>query len=236
MSRAELKVPDIGDFKDAEVVEVLVKAGDSVQTNDPLITLETDKASMDVPADKAGTLISVALKKGDRVSKDTLIATLEVTEAESAKPMAASAPQASTTAPTPAASTPSATTAAVPAVATTPAAPATSRAPAGAVDLVVLGAGPGGYTAAFRAADLGLKVTLIERWPVLGGVCLNVGCIPSKALLHAAKVIEDAHDMEACGISFGKPIIDLNRLRAWKGRVVGKLTGGLAALAKQRKV
>jgi dihydrolipoamide dehydrogenase len=191
---------------------------------------------MDVPADKAGTLISVAVKKGDRVSKDTLIATLEVTEAASAKPTAASgaptaAPHVATAPSTPAPSAPSTPPAAVPT-----AAPTISRAPAGAVDLVVLGAGPGGYTAAFRAADLGLKVTLLERWPVLGGVCLNVGCIPSKALLHAAKVIEDAHDMEACGISFGIPTIDLNRLRAWKGRVVGKLTGGLAALAKQRKV
>ena len=229
MSRVELKMPDIGDFKDAEVVEVLVKVGDAVRPNDPLITLETDKASMDVPADKAGTLISVAVKKGDRVSKGTVIATLEVTEGQSAKSNPAPAPPA-------AESTPSAATAAMPTAATAPAAPTLSAAPAGAVDLVVLGAGPGGYTAAFRAADLGLKVTLIERWPVLGGVCLNVGCIPSKALLHAAKVIEDAHDMEACGISFGKPTIDLNQLRAWKGRVVGKLTGGLAALAKQRKV
>ena len=243
MSRVDLTVPDIGDFKDAEVVEVLVKVGDAVQPNDPLITLETDKASMDVPAEKAGVLLSVAVKKGDRVSKGTLMATLEVAEAAAAKPTAESASQAAT-APQPAAQTASsATPPTVPPIvgaqvgaATQTAAPTTSDAPAGAVDLVVLGAGPGGYTAAFRAADLGMKVTLIERWPVLGGVCLNVGCIPSKALLHAAKVVEDAHDMEACGISFGKPTIDLKRLRAWKGRVVGKLTGGLAALAKQRKV
>ena len=223
MSRAELTVPDIGDFKDAMVVEVLVKAGDSVQPNDPLVTLETDKASMDVPADKAGTVLSVAVKKGDRVSKDTLIATLEVAEV---------AGSAVVPPPAPAPAAP----AVPPAAASNPVALPIGGAPAGSVDLVVLGAGPGGYTAAFRAADLGIKVTLIERWPVLGGVCLNVGCIPSKALLHAAKVIEDAHDMEACGISFGKPSIDLNRLRAWKGRVVGKLTGGLSALAKQRKV
>ncbi len=220
MSGVDLKVPDIGDFKDAVVVEVLVKAGDRVQINDPLITLETDKASMDVPCDRAGVLLSVALKKGDRVSKDTLIGTLEAQAAQTdalAKP--ASVPAS-----------------AAPASVTQAGVMPAGAAPAGAVDLVVVGAGPGGYTAAFRAADLGMKVTLIERWPVLGGVCLNVGCIPSKALLHAARVIEEAHDMEACGISFGPPRIDLNRLRAWKGGVVGKLTGGLAALAKQRKV
>ena len=224
MSNIDIKVPDIGDFKDAMVVEVLVKAGDRVQVNDPLITLETDKASMDVPAEKAGVLLTVAVKKGDRVSKNTLIGTLEVqTAAAPAVPADVA--------------TPAAKSAVAPVANASIAAPKIeSDAPAGALELVVLGAGPGGYTAAFRAADLGMKVTLIERWPVLGGVCLNVGCIPSKALLHAAKVIEDALDMESCGISFGKPSIDLNRLRDWKGRVVGKLTGGLTALAKQRKV
>ena len=214
MSIIELRVPDIGDFKDALVVEVLVKAGERVNANDALITLETDKAAMDVPAAGAGVVASMVVKKGDRVSKDSLIGTLEMAAAVAAAPPPPSAPVAPATAPR--------------------LAPGT--APEGALELVVLGAGPGGYTAAFRAADLGLKVTLVERWPVLGGVCLNVGCIPSKALLHAAKVIEDADDMQACGISFGQPVIDHDRLRAWKNRVVGKLTNGLAALAKQRKV
>jgi dihydrolipoamide dehydrogenase len=222
VSTVELRVPDIGDFKDALVAEVLVKPGDRLNANDPLITLETDKAAMDVPVFAAGTVASVAVKKGERVSKDSLIGTLDT--ADQAVPVPArpeSAP--------PAAAPPAPTAAAS-------AASAAKTIAAGALDLVVLGAGPGGYTAAFRAADLGLKVTLVERWPVLGGVCLNVGCIPSKALLHAAKVIEDAADMRACGISFAQPTIDFDRLRAWKNRVVGKLTNGLSALAKQRKV
>jgi dihydrolipoamide dehydrogenase len=226
VSAVELRVPDIGDFKDALIVEVLVKAGDRVNANDPLITLETDKAAMDVPASAGGVIASLAVKKGDRVSKDSLIGTLET--AAQGKSAAPAAP--SDVAPAPA-------QAPAPGAAPAPsAAPAAPAAPEGALDLVVIGAGPGGYTAAFRAADLGMKVTLVERWPVLGGVCLNVGCIPSKALLHAAKVIEDAQDMQACGISFGHPTIDLDRLRAWKSRVVGKLTNGLNALAKQRKV
>jgi dihydrolipoamide dehydrogenase len=181
---------------------------------------------MDVPATVGGVIASLAVKKGDRVSKDSLIGTLET--AEQRKTAAPAAP--SNVAPAPAQE---AAPGAAPARSAAPAAPAASD---GALDLIVVGAGPGGYTAAFRAADLGMKVTLVERWPVLGGVCLNVGCIPSKALLHAAKVIEDAQDMQACGISFGHPTIDLDRLRAWKSRVVGKLTNGLNALAKQRKV
>ena len=214
MSVVEVRVPDLGDAKGVNVVDVLVKKGSEIRVDDPLITIETEKASMDVPSPVSGVVNSVELKKGDEVSAGALIATVQVTEAAAA--------------PAPAAS---------PAPATPPApAKAAGAAPPGAVDLVVLGAGVGGYTAAFRAADLGLKVTLIERWPMLGGVCLNVGCIPSKALLHAAKVIEDAADMAAAGIVFGPPQTDRDRLRAWKNRVVTRLTNGLMLLAKQRKV
>ena len=216
MSVIELRVPDIGDFKDALVVDVLVKVGERVNANDALITLETDKAAMDVPSPRAGLITALAAKKGDRLSKDSLIGSLET-----------AAVQATVRAPV---------VSAAPGVTQTPSAASSASVPDDALDLLVLGAGPGGYTAAFRAADLGMRVTLIERWPVLGGVCLNVGCIPSKALLHAAKVIEDAEDMQACGIGFGPPTIDLDRLRAWKNRVVGRLTNGLSALAKQRKV
>ena len=203
----EVRVPELGDSKGVTVLEVLVKQGAQIHVDDPLITLESEKASMDVPSPVSGVIESVAIKKGDAATAGTLIATVNA-DAQAAAP--ASAPR-----------TPSA---------------ASASAPAGALDLVVLGAGPGGYTAAFRAADLGVKVTLIERWPVLGGVCLNVGCIPSKALLHAAKVIEDAEDMAANGIVFGPPQIDRDRLRTWKSRVVAKLTNGLSVLARQRKV
>jgi dihydrolipoamide dehydrogenase len=223
VSVVEVRIPDLGDAKGVNVVDVLVKKGSEIRVDDPLITLETEKASMDVPSPVNGIVDSVELKKGDEVSAGALIATVQVSEA-AATPAAAPAP-----APT-----------ASPAVAPPPETPAplkaAAAAPPGAVDLVVLGAGVGGYTAAFRAADLGLKVTLIERWPMLGGVCLNVGCIPSKALLHAAKVIEDAADMAASGIVFGPPQIDRDRLRAWKNRVVTRLTNGLMLLAKQRKV
>jgi dihydrolipoamide dehydrogenase len=208
MSTLEVRVPDMGDAKDVKVVEVLVKKGDKIALEDPLITLESDKASMDVPAPVAGVIASVEIKTGDTVSAGALIAMVET-----------GSPAASAPAP------------AVPAPAAR-----VGDAPAKGLDLVVLGAGPGGYTAAFRAADLGMKVTLIERWPVLGGVCLNVGCIPSKALLHAAKVIEDAADMSVAGITFAPPQIDRDKLRVWKNRVVTKLTGGLTVLAKQRKV
>jgi dihydrolipoamide dehydrogenase len=220
MSRVEVRVPDMGDAKDVKVVEVLVKKGDKIALEDALITLESDKASMDVPSPVAGVIASVEIKAGDTVSAGSLIALLE-TEAAAEAPKqptkAADEPAPSQAAPQPASAS-----------VTAPSIPG--------LDLVVLGAGPGGYTAAFRAADLGLKVTLIERWPMLGGVCLNVGCIPSKALLHAAKVIEDAADMSAAGITFAPPQIDRDKLRVWKNRVVTKLTGGLTVLAKQRKV
>jgi dihydrolipoamide dehydrogenase len=220
----EQRVPDLGDFRDVEVIEVLVKAGDPVEPETPLITLETDKATMDVPATAAGTVREVKLKKGDRVSKDSLIALVESGTGDTVE--IASLREA----PAPPSPAPAAVVAAKAAPnATEPAADATTQ-------LLVIGAGPGGYTAAFRAADLGLAVTLVDRWPQLGGVCLNVGCIPSKALLHAARVIEEAESMSSHGIRFGKPEIDAQALKQWKNKIVGKLTAGLAILAKQRKV
>lgn len=227
MSRVDLPVPDLGNFHEVAVVEVLVRPGERIEVDTALVTLETDKASMDVPATSAGTVAEVLVKAGDKVSKGTVIVRLD-TEAQTAAPARATAQPAGQSA------------------MQTPAAPVQPQAPqtaaAGQVSfdrstpLLVLGAGPGGYTAAFRAADLGLKVTLVERWPTLGGVCLNVGCIPSKALLHAAKVIDEVGEMAAHGITFGAPKIERAKLRDWKASVVKKLTGGLAALAKQRKV
>jgi dihydrolipoamide dehydrogenase len=251
MSAVEVRVPDFGDAKGVSVLEILVKKGDKIAVEDPLISLESDKAAMDVPSPVSGVITSIEIKKGDEVSAGTLIAIVESEAAASAQPAAPAG------AAPPAAPAPAAAKAAAPAPDAAPAQPTAanaatsapapakspksasgpvSAAPQGAVDLVVLGAGVGGYTAAFRAADLGLKVTLIERWPVLGGVCLNDGCIPSKALLHAAKVIEDAADMAANGIVFGAPQIDRDRLRLWKNKVITRLTNGLMLLAKQRKV
>jgi dihydrolipoamide dehydrogenase len=240
---SELTIPDIGNFTDVEVVDVLVKPGDVIAVDAPLVTLETDKASMDVPATRAGRITEVLLKRGAKVSKGTVIARLEEAgEAAGAGGAATAAAPAAAAAAARAGSDamddgserggdtvrmPTARSAAEP-----PAAPDAER----ATQLLVLGAGPGGYTAAFRAADLGLKVTLIERWAELGGVCLNVGCIPSKALLHAARVIEDAAEMGERGIAFGAPQIDRGKLRTWKASVVSKLTNGLKVLAKQRKV
>jgi dihydrolipoamide dehydrogenase len=335
MSRIDLIVPDMGNSHDVDVVDVLVKPGDVVEVDTPLVTLETDKASMDVPSISAGTVAEVLLKRGDKASAGTVIARIDTSAAASAsapadagsspvvaapsaqaapaptsanadatftesfdadelertvtQPIlkqpftngAAGAPQAESEeteavfeaepfAPKPAASQGAPAQATAPhagasqAAASTASAPATFDSPMTARDesagdtvrmpipdlsrirgevdfnrstqLLVLGSGPGGYTAAFRAADLGLQVTLVERWSSLGGVCLNVGCIPSKALLHAAKVIEDAEAMSEHGIAFGAPALDLERLREWKGSVVKKLTGGLSLLAKQRKV
>ena len=246
MSAVEVRVPDFGDAKGVSVLEVLVKKGDKIAVEDPLISLESDKAAMDVPSPVSGVITSIEIKKGDEVSAGTLIAIVESEATASAQPTApAGAPPPAAPAPaaakaaapvaTPAAAN-AATSAPAPAKSPKSASGPVSAAPEGAVDLVVLGAGVGGYTAAFRAADLGLKVTLIERWPVLGGVCLNDGCIPSKALLHAAKVIEDAADMSANGIVFGAPQIDRDRLRLWKDKVITRLTNGLMLLAKQRKV
>jgi dihydrolipoamide dehydrogenase len=239
LSTLEVRVPDLGDAKGVTVVDVLVAVGAKIHVDDALITLETEKASMDVPSPVSGMVASIEVRKGQEVAAGTLIATVAASD-EAATPPAAGSPPAGSPAAgsAPPATAPAAreSSAEVPAAAARAAAPAAAGAPPGALELVVLGAGPGGYTAAFRAADLGLKVTLIERWPVLGGVCLNVGCIPSKALLHAAKVIEDAADMKGCGIVFAPPQIDRDGLRAWKNRVVTKLTNGLTVLAKQRKV
>ena len=227
MATVEIKVPDIGDFTDVPVIEVLAKAGDAVKVDDSLVTLESDKATMDVPSTAAGVVKSVAVKVGDKVSEGSVVVVLEAAaSAAPAKP-----------APAPAKAAPAAAPAAVPARA---AAPAAASAFQGKVDveceMLVLGAGPGGYSAAFRAADLGMKTVIVERYATLGGVCLNVGCIPSKALLHVAAVVDETASLAEHGVSFGKPQIDLAKLRGWKDKVVGKLTGGLAGMAKARKV
>lgn len=223
--RIQLKVPDLGDFADVEVIEVLVAPGDTVALEDGLVTLETDKASMDVPAEAAGTVVSVDVAVGDKVSEGDVVVTIDAEEVGTT-PQAEAADTDGPVETTQRVSAPEIQV-------------ATGRAPADATHharLVVIGSGPGGYTAAFRAADLGLDVILIERYPVIGGVCLNVGCIPSKALLHAAKVIDDAEAMAEHGLRFGKPEIDAEKLRDWKNQVVGRLTGGLTQLAKRRKV
>ena len=226
----EIKVPDIGDFKNIPIIEVLVKPGDSVQPEDPLITLESDKATLEIPAPQAGTVRELRVKVGDKVSQGSLILTLDAAgaaEADAGMGMPADAAESK------------APVAAAPQHAVTPHASRPTPDAQGAdlhAEVVVLGAGPGGYTAAFRAADLGKQVVLIERYPTLGGVCLNVGCIPSKALLHVAKVITEAAALTHSGVTFGKPEIEIDRLRAWKDGVVGKLTQGLRALARQRKV
>ena len=235
MATLEIKVPDIGDFKDVPVIEILVKAGDAVKKEASLVTLESDKATMEVPSTHSGTVKELKVKLGDKVSQGSVIAVLETADAAQGAPSPSPSP-----APAPAAA---ATAAPRPATAAGQASlreALTSTLASLDADLhaevLVLGAGPGGYTAAFRAADLGKKVVLVERYPTLGGVCLNVGCIPSKALLHAAKVIADAADMAPHGVSFGTPKVDLDGLRKFKDGVVGKLTKGLAGLAKARKV
>lgn len=229
----DIKVPDIGDFSDVSVIEVLVSPGDAVQKETPLITLETDKATMEVPSPQTGVIKSVKIKVGDKVSKGALILTLETTDQETtSKPEApAEIQQTSGHARQNPPTQPAGKT-------TVDQSISQKNSPRGDLhaDIVVIGAGPGGYTAAFRAADLGKQVILIERYSTLGGVCLNVGCIPSKALLHAAKVITEAEDAESLGIVFGKPAISLDKLKTWKESVVSKLTKGLTALAKQRNV
>jgi dihydrolipoamide dehydrogenase len=216
----DVKVPDIGDFKDVPIIEVMVKPGDTVKREDSLLTLESEKATIDIPAPQAGTVKDVTVKAGDRVSEGTTIVRLEVA-ADDVMPGA----------------TPAATE--VAAAAPAPARMAAALPLSGAeqrAEVVVLGGGPGGYTAAFRAADLGKQVVLVERYPNLGGVCLNVGCIPSKALLHVARVINEAAEVAACGVTFAKPQIAIEKLRVWKDSIVGKLTRGLAGLARQRNV
>ena len=238
MSALEVKVPDIGDFKDVPVIEVFVKPGDVVAAEDSLVTLESDKATMDVPAPAAGKVQAVRVKVGDKVSEGTPIVVLDTVGADTAKPGPAAAPAPSPQ-PTPAkASAPAVPDAAksAPATAPMPGAPAYS----GKVDvecaMLVLGSGPGGYSAAFRAADLGMKTVLVERYPTLGGVCLNVGCIPSKALLHVAAVMDETRMLAEHGIAFDAPKVDLDKLRGWKDQVVGKLVRGVGGMAKTRKV
>ena len=226
----EVKVPDIGDFKDVPVIEVLVKPGDSVAKEDSLVTLESDKATMEVPSPQAGVVKELKVKVGDKVSEGSLILMLEGDAEAKAPAQKTEAPKAEA----PKAEAPKA--AAPAAAAATPAKSAPVQQGDIHAEVAVLGSGPGGYTAAFRAADLGKKVVLIERYASLGGVCLNVGCIPSKALLHAARVVSEAEEMSHLGIGFGKPKVDLDKLRGWKESVVGRLTKGLAGLAKQRKV
>ncbi|TDT77951.1 dihydrolipoamide dehydrogenase [Litoreibacter halocynthiae] len=215
----EVKVPDIGDFSDVPVISILVSVGDTVAEEDPLIELESDKATLEVPSPAAGVVKEIKLSEGDKVSMGAVILVLEGAGAAEAPAEAAPAPAAAPAAPT----------------ATAPTGTATGPGDIHA-EVVVLGSGPGGYTAAFRAADLGKNVVLIEKNPTLGGVCLNVGCIPSKALLHVAKVLTEADEMAAHGVTFAKPKIDLDALRGWKDSVVGQLTGGLDGLAKARKV
>ena len=229
MSQMEIKVPDIGDFKEVEVIELLVKPGDTVKPEQSLITVESDKASMEIPSSHAGVVKELKVKLGDKVAEGSLILLLEAADA-SVPVAAASSSAAASSATAPAVPMPSGSAAPAPVAASF----------AGHADIecdtLVLGAGPGGYTAAFRAADLGQRVVLVERYASLGGVCLNVGCIPSKALLHAAKVITEAEEMSHFGIKMSRPESDISALRGWKESVIKKLTGGLSGLAKARKV
>ncbi len=223
MALLEIKVPDIGDFESVSVIELLVKPGDTIKAEQSLITVESDKASMEIPASHAGVVKELKVKIGDKVAEGSVVLLLESSAAVAAAPAPAAAP---------AAAAPAAPKAAAPA----PAAASFGGSADLDCDLLVLGAGPGGYSAAFRAADLGLKVVLVERYASLGGVCLNVGCIPSKALLHVAAVMDEVSHMSALGVDFGKPVLNIDKLRGHKEKVVGKLTGGLAAMAKMRKV
>jgi dihydrolipoamide dehydrogenase len=218
MAKQMILVPDIGDYADVPVIEVLVKVGDVVEKEQPLLVLESDKATMEIPADAAGTITSIAVKPGDKVSKGSVIAEIEASGAVAAVPVAP-----------------------VPVATPTPIAPAPVAGQyMGKVDheceLLVLGAGPGGYSAAFRSADLGMNTILVERYATLGGVCLNVGCIPSKALLHTTAVMDEVKTMSKHGITFGEPKIEIDQLRNYKDSVIAKLTGGLAGMAKARKV
>ncbi|MCA1323237.1 dihydrolipoyl dehydrogenase [Herbaspirillum sp. alder98] len=229
MSLSEVKVPDIGDFKEVEVIELLVKVGDTIKVDQSLITVESDKASMEIPSVAAGVVKELKVKVGDKVAEGSILLLVEAS-GEAAAPAPAAAP--------------------TPAAAAAPAAPAASAAapaaaPAAAsfggnadveCDVMVLGGGPGGYSAAFRAADLGLNTVIVERDATLGGVCLNVGCIPSKALLHVTSVIDETANMASHGVTFGKPEIDIDKLRGYKDKVIGTMTGGLAGMAKARKV
>jgi len=219
MALIEVQVPDIGDFKDVAIIELLVKPGDTVKVDQSLMTVESDKASMEIPSSHAGVVKEMKVALGDKVNQGTLLLTLESDAASAPAPVAAAA--------------------AAPVAAAAVVAP-TAASYAGSADLdcdvLVLGGGPGGYSAAFRAADLGLRVIIVERYATLGGVCLNVGCIPSKALLHVATVMDEVSHMAEVGVEFGSPVVNVDKLRGHKEKVIGKLTGGLAAMAKMRKV
>jgi dihydrolipoamide dehydrogenase len=225
MAAIDIKVPDIGDFKDVAVIELLVKPGDTVKADQSLVTVESDKASMEIPSSHAGVVKEIKVKIGDTVNQGSVLLSLEAAGASASAPAPAAAAAAPSTAPAPS-----------PASAPVPAAASYAGGADVECDLVVIGAGPGGYSAAFRGADLGLKVVLVERFPTLGGVCLNVGCIPSKALLHVAAVMDEVKHFESLGVSFAPPKVDMGKLLKHKEKVVGKLTGGLAAMAKMRKV
>ena len=227
MATIEIKVPDIGDFAEVTVIELLVKPGDTIKPEQSLITVESDKASMEIPSSQGGVVKELKIKLGDKVKEGTVLLLLEAAGAQaSSAPAPAASPATAPAAPVAAA------------VAAAPAPAASSFAGSADIDcdLLVLGAGPGGYSAAFRAADLGLKVVIIERYATLGGVCLNVGCIPSKALLHVAAVMDEVSHRADLGVDFGKPVVNIDKLRGHKEKVIGKLTGGLAAMAKMRKV
>ncbi|MEM8514293.1 dihydrolipoamide dehydrogenase [Massilia sp. MP_M2] len=250
MSTVEVKVPNIGDFKDVEVIELMVKAGDTIKVDQSLVTVESDKASMEIPSTHAGVVQSITVKVGDKINQGTLLLTVEegagapAADKPADKPAASAAP-----APAPAPAAASAAPAA-PTESQAPAKPAPAPAPAGPAptpssytgavdiecDMMVLGAGPGGYSAAFRAADLGMNTVLVEKYATLGGVCLNVGCIPSKALLHVASVMDETAHMADLGVAFAKPEVDIDKLRGYKDGVIKKMTGGLAFMAKARKV
>ena len=224
MALVEIKVPDIGDFESVAVIELLVKVGDTIKPEQSLITVESDKASMEIPSSQGGVVKELKVKLGDKVKEGSVVLLLE-SSAAAAAPAAAPAPAA-----------PAAATAVPQAVAPAPAAASFGGSADLDCDVLVLGGGPGGYSAAFRAADLGLKVVLVERYATLGGVCLNVGCIPSKALLHVASVMDEVSHMADLGVDFGKPVVNIDKLRGHKEKVIGKLTGGLNAMAKMRKV
>ena len=244
MATQELKVPDIGDYKDIPVIEVLVKVGDTVAKEQSLVTLESDKATMEVPADAAGVVKEIRVKLGDKVSMGTVVAVIEAVAASSppsggVEPAPAKAGGLGERVVAPASNSASANVAATPAPSPQPSPPGGGSYTGKAdieCEMVVLGAGPGGYSAAFRAADLGMKTVMIERYSTLGGVCLNVGCIPSKALLHTASIMDEVKLLAKHGISYGEPVVEIDKLRDFKNGVVKKLTGGLTGMAKARKV
>ncbi|MFM9998318.1 MAG: FAD-dependent oxidoreductase, partial [Burkholderiaceae bacterium] len=237
MAQVEVQVPDIGDFSEVTVIELMVAVGDTIALEQSLVTVESDKASMEIPASHAGVIREIRVKLGDKVKQGSALLLLDEVSAGASAP-ATTAPATglgSAALPSSAALFPTERTASISAVSVADA-PVYGGAVDMDCDLLVLGAGPGGYSAAFRAADLGLKVILVERYAALGGVCLNVGCIPSKALLHVASVMDEVQHFEALGVHFGAPTVDINKLRTHKEKVVGKLTTGLAAMAKMRKV